>query len=98
MRVGSIDFRQVWFVDFEFTAPAGEQPIPICLVAKELVTRQVVRLWEDDLRRRPEAPYPTAADVLTVAYYASAEMGCHLALGWPTPGTPIVSIVAAATM
>lgn len=24
-------------------------------------------------------------DVLLVAYYASAEMGCHLALGWPMP-------------
>ena len=25
------------------------------------------------------------ADTLFVAYYASAELGCHLALGWPVP-------------
>src|SRR5207248_5036304 len=30
-------------------------------------------------------PYSTAADILFVAYYASAEIGCHLALGWPVP-------------
>src|SRR5262249_37624547 len=44
-----------------------------------------IRLWEDELRRRPAPPYPTGPDVLFVAYYASAEIGCHLALGWPVP-------------
>ena len=34
--------------------------------------------------RRPP-PYPTGPDVLFVAYYASAEISCHLALGWPVP-------------
>src|SRR5262249_17941810 len=29
--------------------------------------------------------YPVGPDVLFVAYYASAELGCHLALGWPMP-------------
>src|SRR5258708_21385945 len=29
--------------------------------------------------------YPTGPDVLFVVYYASAEIGCHLALGWPVP-------------
>src|SRR5262249_23631883 len=33
----------------------------------------------------PLPPYPTAPDSLFVAYYASAEVGCHLALGWPVP-------------
>ena len=28
---------------------------------------------------------PIGPDVLIVAYYASAEIGCHLALGWPVP-------------
>jgi DNA polymerase-1 len=35
------------------------------------------------VRRR--SPYPTDPNVLFVAYYASAEIGCHLALGWPVP-------------
>ena len=30
-------------------------------------------------------PYPLDKDSLLVAYYASAEMGCHLSLGWPMP-------------
>ena len=30
-------------------------------------------------------PYPIGSDVLFVAYFASAELGCHLALGWPLP-------------
>jgi DNA polymerase-1 len=30
-------------------------------------------------------PYATGPDVLFVAYYASAELGCHRALGWPMP-------------
>jgi hypothetical protein len=30
-------------------------------------------------------PYPIGPDTLFVAYLASAEMGCHLALGWPLP-------------
>ena len=30
-------------------------------------------------------PYPTGPGSLFVAYYASAELGCHLALGWPLP-------------
>jgi hypothetical protein len=30
-------------------------------------------------------PYPIGPDTLFVAYLASAELGCHLALGWPLP-------------
>jgi hypothetical protein len=44
----------------------------------------VVRLWlADGAPDRP--PFPTGPDALFVAYYASAEVGCHLALGWPVP-------------
>lgn len=85
MQIGPLTFREVWAVDFEFTAPPGEQPRPICLVARELGTGRTISLWEDDLRQRAVAPYPTGPDVLFVAYYASAEIGCHLALGWPMP-------------
>ena len=44
---------------------------------------RTVRLWRDQFG--PEPPYPIDADTLFVAYYASAELGCHLALGWPMP-------------
>ena len=44
-----------------------------------------MRLWEDDLSGLTEAPYPTDNATLVIAYYASAEMGCHEALGWSMP-------------
>ena len=30
-------------------------------------------------------PYGIGKNCLFVAYYASAELGCHLSLGWPLP-------------
>jgi hypothetical protein len=77
-------YREVWAVDFEFTAPTGSQPVPLCLSARELRTGRRVRLWLAD--GAPSVPpYPTGPDALFVTYYASAELGCHLALDWPIP-------------
>ena len=80
-----LPYREVWAVDFEFAAPPGERPQPICLVARELRTGQLVRMWEDQLRRMPGPPYSIDPEALFVAFYSSAELGCHLALGWPMP-------------
>jgi hypothetical protein len=81
----SLPFRQIWCVDFEFIANAGSKQNPICLVAKEIRSGQTIRVWEDELKSLKLAPYPCGADSLFVAYYASAEFGCHLSLGWPLP-------------
>ena len=78
-------YREVWLVDFEFSAPPGERPTPVCLVAREFRSGRTFRLWQHDFRDRRVAPYPTGPDCLFVAYYASAELGCHIALGWPLP-------------
>lgn len=78
-------FTQVWNIDFEFRQPAGERPEPNCLVALEQRSGVILRLGPDELRRLDRPPFPTGPDTLTVAYYASAEMGCFLALGWPLP-------------
>lgn len=85
LPVGLDAFREVWLVDFEFSAPPGERPDPVCLVAREFRSGRTLRLWCDDLRDRRVPPYPTDPDALFVAYFASAELGCHLALGWPLP-------------
>jgi hypothetical protein len=77
-------FREIWLVDFEFTAPDGCRPTPLCVVAREFRTGRLVRRWLGD-GAPATAPYATGPDVLFVAYYASAEIGCHLALGWPVP-------------
>src|SRR5215204_2372217 len=76
-------YEEAWAVDFEFIAPPGDRPIPVCLVAKELHTRRVVRQWQHEFSAFP--PYRTDKKALFISFYASAELGCHLALGWPTP-------------
>src|SRR5689334_1827015 len=78
-------YREVWLIDFEFSAPPGERPSPVCLVAREFRSGRTLRLWQDDLWAESGPPYPTGPDTLFVAYYASAELGCHLALEWPLP-------------
>ena len=74
-------FPKVWCVDFEFIARAGERPEPVCCVALELRSGQEILLWGEEMA----SPPPFGPDDLYVAYYASAEMGCHLALGWSLP-------------
>lgn len=78
-------FRAIWMADFEFHQPPGEQPTPICLVAKEYRSGRVIRLWQDELQQRRAPPFSTGPDTLYIAYLASVEIGCHLALGWPVP-------------
>ncbi len=41
------EFREIWLVDFEFTAERGERPDPVCFVAYELRGGQELRLWRD---------------------------------------------------
>lgn len=78
-------YKEVWLGDFEFNSQAGERPSPVCFVARELRTGRLLRFWLDDLREMQLPPFSTDSDTLFVAYYASAELGCFLALGWPMP-------------
>jgi hypothetical protein len=70
-------------VDFEFEIGPGERPVPVCLVAHELRSGRRFRTFQDQFGSAP--PYAAGTDVLFVAYYASAELGCYRALGWPMP-------------
>jgi DNA polymerase family A len=76
-------FREIVLVDFEFSIPPGERPSPVCLVAREFFSGRLFRLWRDQFGSAP--PYATGSDVLFVAYYASAELGCYRVLDWPRP-------------
>ena len=78
-------YQEVWAVDFEFTAPDGHRADPICMVAKELLSGRVIRLAREELHRLDSAPFNTGPDTLFLAFYASAEFGCFIALGWPLP-------------
>jgi len=55
------------------------------MVARELRSGQLLRLWRDELQAVVWPPFEVGPDILFVAYYASAELGCFLALGWPMP-------------
>lgn len=79
------DFHKIWIIDFEFTAPTGAVPLPLCLVATEFWTRETHRLWLEDIRDFKGINFIAQND-LVVAYYASAEVGCYLSLGLEPPG------------
>jgi hypothetical protein len=53
------------------------------MVAVEYLTGHTLRVWADELPASP--PFPIGRDSLFVAYFASAELSCFLALGWPRP-------------
>jgi hypothetical protein len=81
----ALPFREVWCCDFEFSAPDGERPAVRCMVAREYHTGRTIRLWLDGEPVPPRPPFAVGPDSLFVAYFASAELGCFLALGWPMP-------------
>jgi DNA polymerase-1 len=82
-------FEEIVLVDFEFNNgdrnPRGEgnRPNIVCMVAHELRSGRRFRLWHDQLEAEP--PYRTDARTLTIAFYASAELTCHLSKGWSLP-------------
>jgi DNA polymerase-1 len=78
-------FSRVWLADFEFCARPGERPGPLCLVAYELLGGRKIRIWLDGLSKPTVPPYDVGEDSLFVSFFASAELGCHLALDWPMP-------------
>ena len=92
-RLAALPFKRIVAVDFEFefgghatpeeASRSGERPRPVCMVATELRSGQTWRLWRGEFG--PRKPFPIDADTVLVAYYASAELGCFKALGWPMP-------------
>lgn len=81
----TLPFRHIVVADFEFEFGGhdGERPQPVCMVAKELRTGKTWRVFRGEFG--PAPPFPTGPDTLFVAFYASAELGCFPALGWPAP-------------
>ncbi len=77
-------YREIWCADFEFGAPPGGRPEPRCVVAREVRTGRLVKAWLDGAVA-VDPVVPAGPDVLFVAFYASAELGCYLALNWPMP-------------
>jgi hypothetical protein len=78
-------FDEVAVADFEYFAAPGERPLPVCLVAQELVSGRTHRVFQEELLSMRHPPYPIGPDVLFVAHYAPAEISCYLVLGWQVP-------------
>ena len=77
--------KETWFVDFEYQSTEGERPIVNCMVAHELRTGRTLRCFSKELAGHRVPPFNCGGNSLVVAYFASAEMGCFLSLGWPFP-------------
>src|ERR1700761_6949175 len=83
---GQLDrFAHISLVDFEFRAVNGNRPYPVCLVVKDYRSGCVRRYWRHDLLAMRSPPFPIGDADAMVAFYASAELGCMLELGWQLP-------------
>jgi hypothetical protein len=69
--------------DFEYRPDADGNPVPVCASFLDLCSDRRVQLREDEFGKT--SPFDTGRDMLWITYHASAETGCHLALGWPIP-------------
>ena len=79
-----LPFEEIWLWDFEFISEPGKLPDVVCLAAKELRSGRIVQMWFEK-GARPAAPFRTDDKVLFVCFAATAELSCHLSLGWPLP-------------
>lgn len=78
-------FESVWLIDFEFSAPPGERPRVGCLVARDSLTKRIIRIGFDEINKMDCPPFDVGERSLFVAYFSSAEWNCFRSLGWPLP-------------
>jgi hypothetical protein len=86
-----LPFQEIWVVDTEFYPGPGSanggvegDPLtPLCLVALEMRSGRLIRLWQNELGLFP--PYRLDSDALIVGYMLAAEFGFHVAKGWGEP-------------
>jgi hypothetical protein len=76
-------FEKTWCVDWEFREIPGELPEPVCLVAVEVRSGKQIRLFREEMPSVP--PYSIGDDSLYVGYAITADLLCHISLGWKLP-------------
>jgi DNA polymerase-1 len=86
-NLDALPYERILFIDFEYEdgGVAGNNPRVVCLVVRDFKTGAVKRYWRDALFEMIVAPFDIGPKTLVVAYFASAEMQCFMALGWPMP-------------
>jgi DNA polymerase-1 len=78
-------YTEIWVIDFEFNQRGrkGNPSHPVCVVAQELHSQRVIKLWG---REMDVPPFDlTQPNVLTLGFYFPAESGCMAELGWGRP-------------
>jgi DNA polymerase I len=88
-KIADLQFCETWAVDFEYRSDPGECPWVVCMVGRELNSGREIRLWRDELLTLDRAPFDVGPNSAIIAYYAAAELGCFLELGWPLPANVI---------
>lgn len=66
--------------EFEFGGRNGNLPRPVCMVAKELRTGEIWRLWRDEFGSEP--PFPSAP----TRYLLVSRPPPNSAVSWPWAG------------
>lgn len=75
------DYIEMWVLDTEYGADTpGENPIPVCLCAKELLTGQEVRLLPGGV-----CPFKFDANILFIGFNVKCEWIIFLVFGWVLP-------------
>lgn len=77
------DFKTYTVVDYEYYGVNGDLPKPICYTAAISSNNSIIRHWINGNEITPQ--YPTDNNTLFIAYYSSAEFGCHEVLGFKNP-------------
>lgn len=77
------DFDNYIIGDFEFYGKGGNIKTPVCCVAKNLTTGTIISHWIKGNETKPI--YPIDKNSVIIAFFASAEFGCHQALNFETP-------------
>jgi hypothetical protein len=95
----SLPFAEIWIADTEYYPGTGlanggvhgDPVTALCLVAVEMRSGRLVRLWQDELGRFP--PYRLDAEGLFITYGLAADFGFHLALGWGAPACALDALI-----
>ncbi|MDV7145482.1 DNA polymerase [Tropicimonas sp. TH_r6] len=82
MNVQSPPLRPI-SVDFEFIPQDDGTQWVVCVVAKDLWSGEVYRVFGDELGPCP--PYPQGPNTVLIAYNSAAEISSYMALAWELP-------------
>jgi hypothetical protein len=76
-----------WVVaDFEYArGSTGDALLPTCMVAYELESGDIWRLWREKLQALKQAPFEVGPDTLLIGFKTESEVQCFLSLGWRLP-------------